>query len=310
MNMNRRLEGKVAVVTGAGRGVGRAYAHALAAEGARVVVNDLGANVDGQDGQPVPADQVVAEIEQAGGSAVANYDSVAEFDAAGRIMEAAIQAFGRMDILVANAGIIRPKYLYEAYPADWTDVLGVHANGTFFCARQAIPHIASQGAGTIITTGDITQDLYYPRIGAYRAAKAAIVVLTIHLAHELREFGINVNAVMPGATATRMAERFFTSLEDKIDSFLDDVKAKDQPASGELAPPAAPETVPPLGVYLCTDEGHGITGRQFRMNGTRIGVVTTLAETSFLETDAENWTTDALVERVPAWLEGVPSYVE
>jgi NAD(P)-dependent dehydrogenase (short-subunit alcohol dehydrogenase family) len=149
------LESKVAIVTGAGRGVGAAYARALAAEGAKVVVNDLRGS---EDRTPTSAESVVAEIEATGGIAVAHHDSVADFDGARRIVQTAVERFGRLDILIANAAIIRPRFLHEANERDWTDVLAVATNGTFNCIRHGVPHMINAGGGTIIVTGDLVND--------------------------------------------------------------------------------------------------------------------------------------------------------
>ena len=297
--MSERLDGKVAVVTGAGRGVGRAYAHALAAAGAAVVVNDVAA------AEGSPAADVAAEIEAAGGRAIANTDSVADFEATAAMMGSAVEAFGRLDIVVANAGIIRPTYIVDATESDWADVLAVHANGTFNCIRHAAPQMIEQGeGGTIITTGDIATELWFPRISSYRAAKAAIVVLTQHAANELRQHDINVNSVMPGATETRMSGTFFQSLDDRLDSFLSDIQrtaASGSDSSGEIA---SPDTVPPLGVYLCTEEGRRFTGFSFQMSGPNVGVVSPHAEAEYIAPGEGAWTTEELAERVPGLLEG------
>src|ERR1700677_2603294 len=167
--MAGRLQGKVAVVTGAGGGIGRAYAHALAAEGAKIIVNDLGEG----------ANTVVREIKAKGGSAVANRDDVANFAAAGDIVQAALDSFGQIDILVANAGILRSAVTHEQSAEDWASTLAVHANGTFNVYRHAIPHMIRQNSGTIITTGAAPLEGYFPGLAAYRAAKAAILVLTM-----------------------------------------------------------------------------------------------------------------------------------
>jgi NAD(P)-dependent dehydrogenase (short-subunit alcohol dehydrogenase family) len=297
------LESKVAIVTGAGRGVGAAYARALAAEGAKVVVNDLRGS---EDRTPTAAESVVAEIEATGGIAVAHHDSVADFDGAGRIVQTAVKRFGRLDILIANAAIIRPRFLREADERDWADVLAVATNGTFNCIRHGVPHMIDAGGGTIIVTGDMVNDVHFPRNAAYRAAKAANVVLASYAAEELRSFGINVNAVNPGTTATPMQAAYVASLDDLAVSFVAERRKRVAPHGGELPPPAAPETVPPLGIYLCTAEGRRITGRAFQLNGTRIGVATTGTVISYLDAEApEGWSTAAVAKRLPAWLAGV-----
>ncbi|KJE25269.1 dehydrogenase of unknown specificity, short-chain alcohol dehydrogenase like [Frankia torreyi] len=301
--MADRLAGNVAIVTGAGRGVGAAYARALAAEGAKVVVNDLRGNADRT---PTAAQSVVAGIEAAGGVAVAHHDSVADFDGARRLVETAVARFGRLDILIANAAIVRPRFLRDADERDFTDVLAVATHGTFHCLRHAVPHLIDAGGGTIIVTGDLVNDVHFPRNAAYRAAKAANAVLASYAAEELRPFGISVNAVNPGATATALHDDYVASLDDRAASFLAELRTRVAPTGGAPPAPAAPETVPPLGIYLCTEEGRRITGRAFQLNGTRIGLATTRTEISYLDADGPaGWSTDALAARLPAWLAGV-----
>jgi NAD(P)-dependent dehydrogenase (short-subunit alcohol dehydrogenase family) len=299
--MSAALEAKVAVVTGAGRGIGRAYAHLLAAEGAAVVVNDLA----GADGNP--AADVVAEIEKAGGRAVADNHSVAVYDEAAQIMQTAVDAFGRLDILVANAGIIRPVYILDAKEGDWSDVLAVHANGTYNCIRHAAPHMVSGGGGSIITTGDIATDVWFPRISSYRASKAAIVILTQHAANELHEHHINVNSVMPGPTITRLAEQFGASLGDRAEAFMAaaDAHYRDGIEDGGEDPVALPDSVPALGMYLCTEAARGITGYAFQLSGHRIGLVTPRVDVDYLapERGSAGWTLAELAERVPGLVE-------
>ncbi|MFC9355746.1 SDR family NAD(P)-dependent oxidoreductase [Rhodococcus sp. NPDC057014] len=299
--MSRRLEGKVAVVTGSGRGIGRAYAHALAAEGAKIVVNDTGGEVDGTGHSQSPADAVAREITELGGEAVADYSNIADFRGAEQVMQTATANFGRLDILIANSGNIRMAMLDEATEADWGDVLGTHTNGTFNCIRHASPLMKQQGGGTIVTVGDITQGLHYPRLAAYRAAKAAILVLSNYAAAELQEFNINVNSVFPGSTSTRMAQAYFESLGDKTESFLADA-AEYARVDSDGGSPAPPATVPPIGVYLCTDEGRSITGRSFIMDGVEIGLATTRSDLTFLAPPADTWTTGDLIAHIPDWL--------
>jgi NAD(P)-dependent dehydrogenase (short-subunit alcohol dehydrogenase family) len=298
------LSGKVAVVTGSGRGIGRAYAHALAAEGAKVVVNDLRENGE------APADDVVQEIRDAGGEAVASYDSVADFDGARSIMTTAVRAFDGLDIVICNAGIIRPAFIADARSSDWTDVMAVHATGTFNCIHHAAPLLAQRGGGTIITTGDIATDVWFPRIVSYRAAKAAILVLTHHAANELRDANINVNSVMPTATDTRMLKTFFGSLANERESFGAATQShyeNDSAVSGALVPP---ETQPPVGVFLCTEAGRRFTGYSFQMSGRNIGVVTPHAEVEFVAPAADEWTLDDVADRLPPLLEKKPSLMQ
>jgi len=197
------LQGKVAVVTGSGRGVGRGIALALAREGAKVVINDVGCEVDGRGSAEDPAAQVVKEIEALGSKAVPNYDSVASFSGAENIVKTAIDSFGRIDVLVNNAGIMRDRSIAKMTEEDFDAVLGVHLKGTFNCGRHAIPHMREQGYGRIINItssaglrGNFGQS-------NYGAAKAGIMGLTLVWAIELGKYGITVNAMAP-AGMTRM----------------------------------------------------------------------------------------------------------
>jgi len=197
------LEGKVAVVTGSGRGVGRGIALALAREGAKVVINDVGCEVDGRGSAEDPAMQVVKEIEALGSKAVPNYDSVASFSGAENIIKTAVDSFGRIDILVNNAGIMRDRSIGKMSEEDFDAVLGVHLKGTFNCGRHAIPHMREQGFGRIINItssaglrGNFGQS-------NYGAAKAGIMGLTLVWAIELGKYGVTVNAMAP-AGMTRM----------------------------------------------------------------------------------------------------------
>jgi len=197
------LQGKVAVVTGSGRGVGRGIALALAREGAKVVINDVGCEVDGRGSAQDPAAQVVKEIKALGSEAVPNYDSVASFAAAENIIKTALDSFGRIDILVNNAGIVRDRSIAKMSEEDFEAVLAVHLKGTFNCGRHAIPHMREQGFGRIVNItssaglrGNFGQS-------NYGAAKAGIMGLTLVWAIELGKYGITVNAMAP-AGLTRM----------------------------------------------------------------------------------------------------------
>ena len=202
------LDGKTAIVTGAGRGIGRELVLCLAREGANVVVNDVGTGLDGQGGDDDPAAQVVKEIEAFGGRAVTSYESVSEFDSAGRIVETAVDSFGTVDILVNNAGIVRDKSLVKMDPEDFDAVVKVHMYGTFNCARHAAPIMKEQGYGRIINVTSSAGMRGNFGQSNYGAAKAAIMGMTFIWALELGKSGITVNALAP-VGATRMTAALF-----------------------------------------------------------------------------------------------------
>lgn len=294
--MSGRLEGKVAVVTGSGRGIGRAYALALADEGASVLVNDLRG-----DNASSPADDVVAEVQATGAQAGVSYADVTDPAAVAGMMEQAVQTFGGLDIVIANAGVIQPQRIEEMSGEDWARVMAVHVNGTFNCIHAAVPWMRRRGGGSIITTGSVARELIFPGLASYRAAKAAIVILNDYAAAELGDANINVNTIMPGATVTRMSQTFYDSLHNDR-SFLESAARRAQGGTDGLPQAAPPDTVPPLGVFLCTDEARAITGHAFQMSGVKIGYVRTRSDFEFLEPDGERWTIEALAERLPDWI--------
>ncbi len=239
------LEGRVAVVTGAGRGIGRAIALCLADEGARVVVNDIGVSLGGEGTGEDPAEQVVKEIEARGGAAVANRDRVDDFDGAGRIIGTAVDSFGKIDILVNNAGIVRDRTLVKMDEADYDAVVAVHQKGTFNTGRHAAPLMKEAGYGRIVNItssaglrGNFGQS-------NYGAAKAAIMGMTFVWAVELAKYGITVNAMAP-AGATRMTQ----GLADE-----------EPPADQDPALNA------PLVAYLASESAAGVNGQVFGRTG-------------------------------------------
>ena len=200
--MGDRLKGKVAVVTGAGRGLGRCHALALAAEGAKVVINDLGGAVDGTGADKSPADEVVAEIKKMGGEAVANYDSVATMEGGEKIIKAAIDNFGRLDILVNNAGVLRDRMIFNMTEEEWDTVISVHLKGHFACTKHACIIFRQQRSGRIINT---SSEAGLGNMGQanYSAAKEGIVGFTRTVARDMGRYGVTCNAIRPRA-ATRM----------------------------------------------------------------------------------------------------------
>ncbi|WP_030325997.1 SDR family oxidoreductase [Streptomyces sp. NRRL B-3229] len=262
--MNGLCTGRVAVVTGAGRGLGRAHALALAAEGAAVVVNDLGVGVDGTGSAAGPAQQVVDEIRALGGRAVAHGGDIATTQGAASLVRTALETYGRLDALVNNAGFLRDRMLVNLDEDDWDAVLRVHLKGHFLPLKHAAAHWrgeakagrtpvarvvnTSSGAGLAGSVGQ----------GNYSAAKAGIVGLTLVAAAELARYGVQVNAVAPAAR-TRMTEATF---------------AETMAAPGDGGFDAmAPENVSPLVVWLASPASAGVTGRVFEAEGGRITVM-------------------------------------
>lgn len=202
--MTPDMNTRVAVVTGAGRGIGRAIALQLARMGAKVVVNDYGGSLQGSAGDPTPAQQVAAEINAAGGAAVANGDSVADWDGAKRIIDTALSAFGHIDALVNNAGTIVLKPIWEMDRESFESVVGVHLFGTFNCTRHAVTHMREQGYGRIVNVISRAGMVGMPEAAAYSAGKGGIYGFTNAVARDLIGSGVNINIFNPAAKRTRM----------------------------------------------------------------------------------------------------------
>ncbi len=199
MASKRTLDGKVAVVTGAGRGIGRATALALAHEGALVVVNDLGAGVDGEGSDISPAQEVVGEIEKAGGKAVANGDSVADWDGATNIVACALDTFGRIDCVVNNAGILRDRIFHKMAPEEWDAVIGVHLPGSFYVSRAAAPHFRKQESGAFVHMTSTSGLIGNFGQANYAAAKLGIAALSKSIALDMSRFNVRSNCISPFA---------------------------------------------------------------------------------------------------------------
>jgi NAD(P)-dependent dehydrogenase (short-subunit alcohol dehydrogenase family) len=258
-------EGRIVIVTGSGRGIGRAHAIELARLGAKVVVNDLGCELDGSGGGTGPAGEVVEAIRAAGGEAVANGDDVADWDGAGRLVQTAIDAFGDLHAVVNNAGFVRDRMFANAAEDEWDAVVRVHLKGHFCVARHAAAHWRDQAkAGTpvdgrIINTSSGAGILGSVGQAAYSAAKAGIATLTLVQAAELGRYGVTANALAPAAR-TRMTEGVFTEMMAEV---------------GEDAFDAmAPENVAPLVAWLASTESAHVTGRMFEVEGGKIGIAT------------------------------------
>ena len=285
--MGNRLSGQVAVITGAGRGLGRAEALALAAEGAKIVVNDLGGAGDGTGAAQGPAEEVVQEIKKMGGDAVANYDSVATPEGGENIIKIAIDKFGRLDILVNNAGILRDRIIFNMTEEEWDAVLKVHLYGHFYCTKPACVIFRQQRSGRIINTssgaglGNMGQ-------ANYSAAKEGIIGLTRTVARDMGKYGVTCNALRPLA-ATRL------TLSPELKAAWE--KSGMQDALKDLES-AVPEMVAPLVVYLCTDAAADVNGYDFLVGGGQIGIYSQPVVTAQIE-KAGVWTLDELIDIMP-----------
>ncbi|TDF64507.1 SDR family NAD(P)-dependent oxidoreductase [Cupriavidus sp. L7L] len=243
------LNGKVVVVTGAGNGIGRAAAIELARQGASVVVNDLSVSLDGRDSGENAANQVVEEIRSAGGKAVASGDSVAEASGAARIIEAALDSFGRIDAVVNNAGIVRDKMFYKLTPEDFDSVVKVHLYGTFNVSRAAADHFRAQGSGSLIHMTSNSAVIGNRGQANYCAAKLGIVGLSKAIALDMQRFNVRSNCIAPLAWS-RMTETI-------------PAKTPEQALHIEKIRRMGPETIAPLISYLVSDDSAAVSGQVF-----------------------------------------------
>jgi NAD(P)-dependent dehydrogenase (short-subunit alcohol dehydrogenase family) len=293
--MGDMLAGRVAVVTGAGRGIGRGVALGLAAEGARVVVNDFGVNVDGSTPSTGPAFDVVAEIRRAGGQAVANTDSVATWDGAARIVRAAIDEFGQLDALVTCAGILRDRMIFNMGEEEWDAVLAVHLKGTFNCIRHACTHMRERRYGRIITFSSGSGLFGNPGQANYGAAKSAIGGLTKVAARDLGKYGITVNAICPVA-GTRMTVNEEVRRAREIRKQTG-IQREDRGVAQieELDP----DDVAPMVVYLASETAGAINGQFFLCFGSQVALVSQPRPVNTLYKPDGNWTLDELDRLAP-----------
>ena len=280
------LNGKVAIVTGAGRGIGREHALALAQAGASVVVNDLGGSVAGEGSDATPAQTVVNEIVAAGGKAVANYDDVSDFSAAEHMIQRALERYGRLDILVLNAGILRDRMLVNMTEEEWDSVIAVHLKGHFGPLRHAAAYWREQSKagedvrGRVIATSSPSG--VFGNVGQvnYGAAKAGIAALTVIAAQELVRYGVTVNCLAPNAR-TRMTEMTFGDLDAPEEGF----------------DPLDPGNMSPLVVALSADEAQDITGQVFFVWGGTVNVLRPWDTGELFSAEAK-WDADELLAQL------------
>lgn len=279
------LDGKVAIVTGAGRGVGRGHALELAAQGAKVVVNDLGGSWDGTGTDNTPAGEVVAEIIAAGGEAVANYDNVADWAGAERLVKQAVEAFGDLHILINNAGILRDRMAFNMAEEEWDAVINVHGKGHFAPTHFACAYWRNKGKesgqevyGRIIHTS--SESGLYGNAGQcnYDFAKLGLVSFSTCIAREMQKYGVTSNAVAPRAR-TRMTEKTF----------------------GDIAKPEGfdawdADNIAPWVVYLCSPEAQHITGQCFVVTGGEVHLVQQPTIISSINKDGR-WTVAELIDK-------------
>jgi len=292
------LEGKAAVVTGAGRGIGREVAKLLAAQGAAVVVNDPGVGRGGEKTDERPADDVVAEIKKAGGKALANYDSVAEYLKAGLMVKQCVDAFGKIDILVNLAGNLRERMIWNMSEDDFDSVISVHLKGHWNMCHHAVKYMRQAGHGRIV---NFSSDAYKGSVGQcnYSAAKAGIIGLTRSIAKEAARYGITANAVCPSAdTRMTLTEAVKANRKRKFEEGLM-TKAEYE----RTLIPRGPEFIAPMVVYLCLDQADYINGQVFHVEKGRINTYYFGEDLKSLHKGGDGmFDLDELIEDVPTSL--------
>jgi len=258
--MSRLCEGRVAIVTGAGRGIGREHALSLAAHGAKVVVNDLGGNIDGSGGDLSPAEQVVQEIKGMGGEAIANGDNVASWEGSQRLVNTAIETFGDLHAVINNAGILRDRVLVNMTEEEWDAVIAVHLKGTFGPSRWAAAYWREQSKagrpvdGRIINTTSVSGIYGNPGQTNYGAAKAGIAAFSVIASLELARYGVTVNAIAPVAL-TRMTEGLGPAPETDAEREM-----------------RSPRWIAPIATWLASAESAHVTGRVFEASGQTLSI--------------------------------------
>ena len=288
------LDGRVAIITGAGRGIGREHALLFASEGAHVVVNDLGGGLDGSGSEGSPAEQVVAEITALGGTAAANHDNVADWAGGERLIKFAVETFGDLHVLVNNAGILRDRVLVNLSEDDWDSVINVHLKGHFVPTRHAATYWREQAKSgktvkaSIINTSSTSGLIGNVGQSNYGAAKAGIAAFTVIIAEELARYGVRANAIAPAAR-TRMTEST---------PGLSDVVAK--PSDGAVFDAWDPANVSPLVAALATEDCPA-NGQVFFVQGGTVRLFQNWKMTATLEKN-DRWTVDELSEKLPTLL--------
>ena len=287
--------GRVVVITGAGRGIGREHALAFARAGARVVVNDVGGATDGSGSDSGPAQQVVEEIRALGGEAVASTDNIADWEGARSVVDTALRTFDVLDVVVNNAGILRDRMFVNMTPEEWDAVIAVHLRGSFAVSRHAVDYWRGRAKAGEVNDARIINTSspsgIFGNIGQanYGAAKAGLAALTVILADELGRLGVTVNAIAPIAR-TRMTENLLGLMEESTSSA--------GPAQGASFDIFDPANISPLVVWLGSPASAGVTGRVFTVAGGEIGVAESWVKGP-VATKASRWDPEELTAIVP-----------
>jgi NAD(P)-dependent dehydrogenase (short-subunit alcohol dehydrogenase family) len=281
--MPRMMEGKVAVVTGAGRGIGAAIATMMAEHGAKVVVNDIGVSLAGEGGDQSPADEVVAAIKKAGGQAVSNFDSVADFNSAARIIQCAVDTFGRIDCVVNNAGILRDVIFHKMTEDDWDSVLKVMLKGAFNMCRNAADHFRKQESGSFVHMTSTSGLIGAMGQANYGAAKLGMVGLSKNIAVDMQRFNVRSNCIAPTAW-TRMT----ASIPPKDPAAKKRIEQRMQVSAGHNAP---------LAVFLASDAAKEVTGQVFAVRKNEIFLMSQSRPMRGIHR-AEGWTPDTCAEHM------------
>lgn len=289
------LQDRVAIVTGAGRGIGRAVALALAEAGAKVVVNDHGVDVHGEAPSSGPAFEVAEEIRSRGGQAEPNTESVASWDGAGRIVQTAVERFGRLDILVTCAGILRDRMIFNMCEEEFDAVIAVHLKGTFCCIRHAAPLMRSQRYGRIITFTSGAGLFGNPGQSNYGAAKSGIGGLTKVVARDLGKYGVTCNSIAPvAATRMTLTEEFLRAREIRRQQGI----VREERALAKIEE-LKPEDIAPMVVFLASDYAANVNGQFFLVAGSSISLLSQPRPVKTIFKPEGRWTLDELEAIVP-----------